>query len=287
MSALLSPAAHASAVKFQQVIDDWLNETGVTIDPKLGLQVRPDIDNEHLIEAGKRLMALSGSNKIQRKLLDWYIGQLVVNHAAINDCTWTESISVLDLVKDTGREFKTLIKLPRMVSVLPDEAFTLNVTAGHLEVASSFAAPKQVDDLREFNLGRMELLRACSENPEERNRTWLTEKMRELQREFKVDGRSKTPLNDLRADFEKVAQALVEWCDEDYEAFGVTRGELRDWYENYKAELLERGVLCECTSDPVAFSLPWRKQNEAGKIYEAEVLDNPSDTGTGETDETV
>lgn len=270
---------------FQSMLENSFGDSGCRIDHNTGLFISPDASPEKLKEIGQTLLSVSAMNKQQRKLIDWYIGQLIVNHAAINDCSWSESISVLDLVKDTGREFKTLIKLPRMVSVLPDEVLRLPLTAGHLEAASSFAAPKHVDDLREFNAGRLELLRSAAENPEERNRTWLTEKMRELQREFKVETRhQQTPLNELRKSYEVCSQALLEWSDEDYDTFGVYPGELKDHWRGYRDELVERGVLSDDSTDPIAFSLPWRIKNEGA--IEAEVLrdteddESPSTVGT-------
>lgn len=271
---------------FQKNATDDLGYSGFTVDPKAGLTISRQ--NPDFKGAGAVLMSMSQSNKQQRKLIDWYIGQLIVNHSAVHDCSWSESISVLDLVRDTGREFKSIIKLPRMVTMFPDEIFNLPITSGHLEAASSFGGPKQVDDAREFNLGRLDLLRRCAEDPEERNRTWLTEKMRELQAEYKVQHDRQTPIAELRKAYEVVSQAVVEWNDEDYDTFGVTRGELMDRWQGYRDELVERGLLSDNSTDPISFSLPWRTgYDKAGQVIEAEVVDRQEDDETTEADVAV
>lgn len=257
---------------FPSVTINDLSITGFELDPKCGLTISRE--NPDFKQAGEVLMNMSQGNKQQRKLIDWYIGQLIVNHSAVHDCSWSESISVLDLVRDTGREFKSIVKLPRMVTMFPDEIFNLPLTSGHLEAASSFGGPKQVDDAREFNLARLDLLRRCAEDPEERNRTWLTEKMRELQAEYRVEHDRQTPIAEIRKAFEVVSQAVVEWNDEDYETFGVSRGELMDRWQGYRDELVERGLLSDNSTDPITFSLPWRTgYDKAGQVIEAEVVD--------------
>lgn len=236
-----------------------LQVEGITITPEEGLVVAKGTDHEALSRAVGKLKDVSNINREQRRLLDRYIGQAICAYAALTDCDWPQAISALNLVETTGRSYKAIAKLPRIVTLLPPEVYDLpGLTTSHYDTATAFKEPSDPSDRAKFGEARVNILRRASENPDERNISWVMMEMRLLQKEFGIEPSRRPPTNDVRAAFELCSQALLEWTDEDYTTFGITRGQLRDRWEGYKADLIERDLLPENCCDPVSFTLPWR-----------------------------
>lgn len=264
---------------FQNALNSMFQKNSeglIAITPESGIVVSGQATPEQIQAAMNDIKQVSRMNYGQRRLIDRYLGQLICSYSALTGCDWTEAISTMNLVDVTGKAFKSLVKLPRMVSVLPDEAFMLpGLTTSHYDAATSFAGPKDVAKLPEFNAGRMDILRAASEAPDERQKGWVIMEMRKLQTKFDILPSRRAPISDIRKAYEVCSQALLEWNDEDYEAFGVTKAELRDRWEGYKNELIEKDLLSDNSCDPTTFTLPWRLSQPTtpesnGPIIEAE-----------------
>lgn len=266
-----------------------LDHFGIKVTPEQGIVFSSIVSAEQVKEAAQYMFSVSKVNEGHKVRIDQYLGQLILQYAAMTDTTWTEAISNLDLVQNTGKGFRTLIKLPRIVATLPEEVFQLPLTPGHFEAVTMFGGPKDDPEaLGRFNQGRVAILEKAAEDPVERNRTWVTNEMKKLQQDFGVARSRKTPLNDLRKAFEDCSQALLEWRGEDYLFFDVTRAQLRDRWQGYRDELIERGHLSEDCTNPVLFTLPWKTQsNEHGKTIEAEVVSVSSDNEPTEADADV
>ena len=235
----------------------------IVIIPQIGVTVNEQATDEEIKGALNGLIEIRDRNKTYQTLLDRFIGQLIVAYAARHDCEWAQAISELDLVKETGKAFKTLVKLPRIVTVLPDEAFMLpGLTTSHFDAATSFGGPKNdPEKMAEFNEKRVAILEEASTNPAEYSKQWVSEKMRALQADMGVE-RSRPPgLNEVRQAYEITSLALIKWTDADYEAFGITRAELLDRWEQYRADMVDKDALPENETDPLEMALPWRSTN--------------------------
>lgn len=266
-----SLATRETIDKFKVGVNGLLEKYGLTVCPRTGITFGADVTQEQVIDAAQRMMTVAEVNSAQKTLIDQYLGQIIVGFSAMADVSWAEAISTLNLVQDTGKGFKSLIKLPRIVTLLPEEAFSLGLTSGHLDAATSFAGPKDPEQAGQFNIRRMDILRKAADDPVERNKSWVLDEMRKLQREFEVSPSRKVPTNDIRKAFEVCSQALVEWDQDDYENFGIKRNELLDRWYGYRDELIERGLLPDDSTNPVVFTLPWNsKQNDTGPIIDAE-----------------
>lgn len=240
----------------------------IVIIPQVGITVNEQATDDEIRGALNGLIEIRDRNKTYQTMLDRFIGQLIVAYAARHDCEWSQAISELNLVENTGKAFKTLVKLPRIVTVLPDEAFLLpGLTTSHFDAATSFGGPKEDPErMTEFNEKRVKILEEASSNPAEYTKQWVSERMRALQSDMGVQ-RSRPPgLNEIRAAYEVTSLALIKWTDADYESFGVSRGELLDRWEQYRAELVDKDCLPENETDPLEMSLPWRATN----VIEAE-----------------
>lgn len=261
----------AGVNRFNDSLNKMLEEERIVALGEQGL-ILNEATEEGLSTAARKLLAISEINAAQRVLIDRYLGQLILAYAAMKDVSWSEAIGDMNLTEDTGRAYKSLMKLPRAVSILPDEVFHLGLTSGHLEAATSFGGPKDPEKLGDFNRDRVALLHKAAENPKERNKTWVAEQMRELQRQYGV-APSRAPLGDARKNFELCSQALIEWNDEDYSTFGITRGILLDLWRGYRDELVERGILSDDSSNPDLFNLPARRATNRVIDVEMEVMD--------------
>lgn len=266
---------NAGLDRFRTGIMKVLEDSSIIVKDSGGLMVASNATEDQVADAAQKLVAISQIHSAQKRLIDQYLGQLIITYAAMTDKSWSESISCMNLTEDTGRAFKTLMKLPRMVEQLPEEVFNLNLTSGHLEAATSFAGPKDPSELGNFNKDKVAILHKAAENPVERNKTWVAEQMRELQRQYGVAPSRTAPVGDARKAYEVYSQALIEWTDEDYSTFGVTRGVLLDRWRGYRDDLIERGILADDSSNPEVFSLP---NNNHGRVIDVEVITNGEGT---------
>jgi hypothetical protein len=265
---------NAGLDRFRTGINNLLSDERIVAVDGVGL-VLNEATEDDLGHAAQKLLAVAEINAAQRVLIDQYLGQLILTYSAMTNTSWSEAISNMNLTQDTGRAYKSLMKLPRMVSILPEEVFTIGLTSGHLEAATSFGGPKDPDKLGDFNQDRVAVLHDAAMCPKERNKSWVAERMRELQRRYGV-APSRAPMGDARKSYELCSQALIEWNDDDYETFGTTRGALYDRWRGYRDELIERGILSDNSSDPASFHLPDVRPG-MGKILEAEVVDGSGD----------
>lgn len=235
----------------------------VAIDNDLGLIVKGELSDTEYSQAAGWLMASNNRFKAAKTAFDRFLGQLILHYSSVRDCSWADAISRLNLVKETSRAFKSLVKLPRIVSILPEEAFTLpNVTTTQLDVVCSYGPPEEPDKIIAFNHGRMEILKHASENSEDTSIGNINAKMRTLQSELGVAPSRRPSVDSVKLKFMQASLMLVNWSDDDFETFGVTYHQTKDHWDEYRAELLDRGILPESDIDPACFCPPWKSNVE-------------------------
>lgn len=235
----------------------------IMILPFFGVEVTEGATDLEIEAALKGLLDVKDRNRTFMTLLDRFIGQLIVAYSHRHDVEWSEAISRLNLIEHTGKAFKTLMKLPRIVTNLPDEVFALSgLTTSHFDAATSFGGPKDdPEKMGHFYDKRVEILKEAATDPNEFGKAWVSEKMRALQADLGVKPSRKAGADMMKHNFMVTSLALIKWNDEDYRAFGIDRAELVDRWEEYRAELVDKDVLPENELDPLQMSLPWRTSN--------------------------
>ena len=242
----------------------------VSIDPTMGLVVKGDLTDGDYTLAAHWLQAGNVRLKAMKTAYDRFLGQLILHYSATRDCTWSDAISRLNLVAETSKAFKSLVKLPRIVSLLPDEAFNMpNINTTILDAVCSYAPPEEPDKALSFNEGRMQILKDASDNPDDVTISKINQRMRALQSEHGVKPSRKTPLENLKHDFIMSSLMLINWHDDDYSAFGVTKDQTLGHWEGHRSELVERGYLRESEMDPGCVTLPWKSM----KVIEGEIVE--------------
>lgn len=250
--------------------------TGVQIDFEKGADIQGRHSDDEYKSALHLLSVTQQKNQIISTSIDRMIGQMILYFMAEREVTLEEAVSQLDLIEVTGKSLKTLSKLPRMVAVLPQEAFQIpNLGTMHYVTVTSFSGPKDnLEEMPKFNEDRFNLLKAVSENPSDWNRIKLTAAMREIQSRYNVKARSREPIGEVIRKFIETSVAMKEWSDEQYELFGITRVQMIDRWEQYREELTERNHCPEDVMSPDKFTLPWDtgERNAQPEIVEAEII---------------
>ena len=235
----------------------------IVIDAERGLVVTGAMSDTEYTQAAHFLHFTSRKLSDNKKTIDRYLGQLILTYAAERETSWADAISRLNLVEDTNRTFRQLMTLPKVVSQLPEEAFGLpNLSMGDLKAAIAYAAPEDPENFRDFSDKRMEILKTVSEHPEDTGRDFIEQRMRALQGEHGIKPRKKESPQAVQLKFMQAALMLIRWTEADYEAFGVTRGQTLDYFEGYRAELVERGILTDDETNPICFCPPWKSLND-------------------------
>ncbi len=189
-----------------------------------------------------------------------------MDYAETHQTDWSDAISCMNLVEHTNKAFSTLLKLPKLVMELPDEAFGLdNLTTTHLNTAVGFKGPEDVGQLREFGERRMDILRHVAAHPDDTGQPFIQQRMKALQKEMGVETPRRETIQSLLMKFAQASLMLVNWTDQDFDSFGVTKSQTQEYWDGYRAELVERGAIPQDDTDPIAFCPPW-----SSKIIEAE-----------------
>jgi hypothetical protein len=246
-----------------------LGGSGITLDPVRGVQVSPDASDEAIQGAVTMLSDTREKNRVTMFFMDRFIGQLIIAWADRHDSDWSTAISELNLAETTGKSFKTLVKLPRIASTVPDELYHLpNITTTTLDVATSFAGP--IDDyqkMAQFNEKRWDMVRSISESPEEWTKAKMVNEMRNIQLQFDVKPRRLIPLSFIMDRFMKTSIMLVNYTEADWERLGVERSVAVEHWESWRNDLIDRGRIDSVEESEV---LPW---NETIPDIEPPVLD--------------
>lgn len=244
---------------------------GITLSVTEGLVISPDVPDSVLAVAFVQLNETRRKNKMIAVLMDRYIGQLIITYSARHDCDWVTTISDLGLVEASGRPYKALAKLARMVSQLPDEVWQFsNLTTTHFDVATAFKGP--IDDVRkmqEFNEKRFELLRIANNDPENYRKVRLLEEMRAIQISCGVVSAAGVPVSHLTQNFIRTS-LLLDFSDEELESMGTSRRDVREHWDSYRNELIERGRFGEDFYIAEKVILPWAQPYAANTTFSPE-----------------
>lgn len=244
---------------------------GITLSVTEGLVISEDVPDAAFSTAFVQFNETRRKNKLIAVLMDRYIGQLILTYSARHDCDWVTAISDLGLVESSGRPYKALAKLARMVSQLPDEVWQFtNLTTTHFDVATAFKGP--LDDARkmqEFNEKRVELLRIANNDPENYRKVRLLEEMRAIQISCGVVSAAGVPLSHIVQSFIRTS-LLLDFSDDELESMGTSRRDVREHWDSYRNELIERGKFGEDFYVAEKAVLPWNQPYATNTTFSPE-----------------
>lgn len=225
---------------------------GVLMNFDTGVVLTQNLSEEGYQNAFSVLATVQSKNRTIATMVDRFLGQLILNYTASRDTTIEEAVSQLDLESRTGKKFKTLAKLPRMVAQLPNEAFMLpNLNTMHFEAVTSFGGPKDdVNKMEEFNNDRMKLLEKISEDPNQWTKAKVGGAMRDIQAKFSTPRRRGMSLGELMEKFIDTSVIVVDWEADDYGRAGITEEEATAKWREYRELLIEKGYLGENVRAP-------------------------------------
>ena len=248
-------------VKWAEGAQPALGE-GITIDVDGGLEIGGDVDNETLKDAATKLLQSRDRSGQVVRVIDRLLGNLIHHHSLMNKISWAESIEQLELCQSDGRSMRSLSRLPRIVSRLDAEVLMLpDLTTKHFDQATAFKEPEDPTERKEWKEKVREILIEASEDPTERGSSWVTEKMKALQKEMGIDTGRDAPSGDVLRHIATLSYIKDKWTQEDYDNRGIQRGVVIDHYEELMNQAIERKMF-ECPDNPVTFVFPW----EASKL---------------------
>lgn len=232
-------------VAWSQSITGFLQKngiTGVTVTPN-GAEVAADTTTNDLALAIQKLYTARNQQAGIAVTLDFAVGRLVNEYCAREEISRAQAISDLGLTSMLGKAAKTLEKYCRMDEMIGEDHRPPNLSTSHYDAVISFSAPTDPVKLGEFNERREGLLLEAAADPKERGKSWLMEKMRELQKEFDIAPKRKEGQATVLKRFACTSFALMRLDDEQLSDIGRSRAGLTDKWENDYAHLVEVGVI--------------------------------------------
>lgn len=270
----------------QRLSGEFARTTGdaLAITPDRGAIMAPGATEQQYSAAFERLSNTRNTTRIVQVHMDRMVGQLICSYAAERDIDWTTAISQLNLTVKTGKALKTLVKLPRIVSVLPESIWLRcpNLAIGHFDAATSFAAPQDVEGAISFAAAREQLLIEANENPASGGKSAIARRMRKIQEAHGVLPCRRESISDIRDKMMAASIVLLEWEPEHFESHGTTKESVLSMWTQWKEQLDERGhVDADIFADD--YRLPWEGAAPQTHDVEADVIP-PEEVG-GEDDE--
>lgn len=242
-----------------------------TVDLDGGLSIAEDTPQDAVLQAASYLKETVNKSSQIIRVLNRFLGDLILWYGAKHRITDGEAIDALGLVEATERKMSTLKKLPRIARKLSPQILALEgLTFSHYDAATSFAGPGEPDKIRAWQERVEDILRKAAENPGVRNRAWVADSMRELQKDFDISPSRPVASGVLYSQYAKINYILEHWTPDHFEEAGQERAKVIDWRVHIENELLNRGLLE--IPDPQNFVPPWNpeKPTEAADIGEDE-----------------
>ncbi len=242
--------------------------TEFIVDVDGGLIIDPDTDDEALKRAAGSLLASRTRSSQIIRVVDRMLGNLILHHSLKNKVSWAESIEMLELCKTDGRSMRSLSRLPRIVSRLDAEILMLpDLTTKHFDQATAFQAPEDPVERKEWNEKVKDILIEASLDPTERGSSWVSEKMKGLQKEMGIDTGRPEPTGDVLKNIAILSYILNKWTEEDFDTRGIKRGVVVDHYEDLMGKAITRCMI-ECPDNPVTFIPFWEKKPTTVEVQE-------------------
>jgi hypothetical protein len=255
---MISPSNPTWLATYIPNLSKAITKGGATIDFTQGLVIPENFSDDNYVEIISSLSGVQSKNRAVASAIDRFIGQAILDWVAAHTSTIDEAITQLDLERITGKAAKTLAKLPRMVAVLPNEAFTLpNLSTVHWETATSFGGPKDnLENLQAFNADRLALLERVSENPSVWTRSILKSHMRDLQAKYSIVSNRKRPISEVADQYNVASAMLIDLTDEELEEHHqTTRVALTDRWRDLREQLVDAGKVPGSLVD--GYMPPW------------------------------
>lgn len=227
------------------------------------VEVHADVPTEALVLAIHDFKRLGEDTQTLHKLTSIAIGSLVLEHAARHKCSLSESVDVLDICRDFDVAKKTALKWAKVVSVIPEPVLSLpNLHMGHFDAACSFAMPTEPEAMRKFAKERDGMLQDISEDPHDKGKRYVEDKMRSMKTKYGVDTKRQEPIQRvmkklvwglrlLRLNREVRQQKLAE--------VGLTDPDLLAYIRGWEDELVIRKQIPD---DVVSAEITWHARHK-------------------------
>lgn len=239
---------------------------GFTADADGGLFISPSVTEE---EIGRAVQYLVGGAKrtIQmQRIIDRFIGNIIVELANRKQLDWTEAIEELRLEQIDGRKMGTFTKLAQMVTRLDAETLMIpDLSSSHFQAATSLEDPMDADKKALWKEKVKEVLIDASLDPVNRSSRWVHQQLAQVQFDMGLRKTKPSSKDVLLANLGQTAIVLRSWLDDDYRKAGREKNVVVDYFEHYSAEALKRGLI-KYPSDPETFKFPW----EMDKVVDAQ-----------------
>jgi hypothetical protein len=253
----------------------------VSADSDRGLMITGEPSDEDFQRLFAQLSCIRGQNCRVSLEMDRWIGQAIIDYAARHDTDWTSAVSQLDLPSHTGKSAKTLLKLPRIVSTLPDTIWQdcPNLTISHLDAATSFAGPDPTDTEATIRFAekRDEMLQQAS-NKGNWTKKDITIAMRNIQLDLGITPSRPEAGGSVSERFNRLSVMLIDWEEDDFAAHGISRARCQEIWRDTRETLIERKIITHCDDIPGGFEPPFK---------EAEVVDETTTANEGEAEDEV
>jgi hypothetical protein len=216
------------------------------VDVDGGLVVTPDATESDMKGAAASLLAIRTRSSQVSRVVDRFIGNLINHHALAFKANDKESIQALGLCDTDGRSMRSLSRLARIVRNLDAETLTLpNLTTKHFDIATAFKGPED-ESKAEWKNAVKDILVEASEDPTERGSSWVSDKMKQLQKSMGIDTGRSAPASEVLKHIAELSFILNKWTAEDFsdeENDGVTRSVVVDHYEALMNEAIIRCMI--------------------------------------------
>lgn len=240
------------------ILGHMLKHDGFKIRPSGFVEVRESVSTEELVLAIHDMKRLGEDSIRLTKIVSIATGSLVLEHAARHRCSLSESVDVLNICRDFDVAKKTALKWAKIVSAVPEPVLALpHLSISHFDAATSFAAPTEPEAMRKFHRERNDLLQEISEDPHDKGKRYVEDKMRALKAKYGVKTDRQEPLSHvmkkliwgyrlLRLNREVRLGKLAE--------VGLTDPDLFAYIRSWEDELVIRRQIPD---DVVGHKIPW------------------------------
>lgn len=180
------------------VLDHLFQGDGFTVAKSGFITVRKDVTTETLVEVIHKLNRLNTDTEKLHKITAIATGSLVLEHAARHRCSLSESTDVLDICRDFDVAKKTVLEWAKIVSMIAEPILACqNLTISHLKAAVSFAGPSDPKLYSKFARERDLMLCDINEDPHDKGKRFVEDKMRCLKEKYGVKPMRQEPIGHI------------------------------------------------------------------------------------------
>lgn len=234
---------------------------GFTLDPDGALLVGEDVEETQYGQAAAFLWNTKEKLNISVRLTNRLLGELILKYSNRFNVVPAEAIDAMGLVQSSEKGRGYLLKLARVVAVLPPEVLAIEgLTHSHFQTAVGFSSPDNPEDAARWKERVKEILLQAAECPQERTAKWVGDSIRAMQKEFNIAPAATANRAALMGQYATINYILEHWTEDQFAESGQERRKVLDYRDQIEGDLINRGILT--IPDPTNFVPPWRAPEE-------------------------